>query len=58
LTPLFSDNRLKLSVFGFNGQAPSNTVAQELYRPTWQGALGIGAQAEAAGFEVLVPYAR
>jgi len=58
LNPLFSDNRLKLGVFGFNGQAPSNTLVEELYRPTWQGALAIAAQAEAAGFEVLVPYAR
>jgi FMNH2-dependent dimethyl sulfone monooxygenase len=56
--PLFGDNTLKLGVFGFNGQAPANVVLDELYRPSWPGALAIAAQAEAAGFEALVPYAR
>jgi dimethylsulfone monooxygenase len=56
--PLFNENRLKLGVFGFNGQAPSNTLVEELYTPTWPRILHIGALADAAGFEALVPFAR
>ncbi len=40
--PLFSANRLKLGVFGFNGRAPSNTLLDELYVPNWQRILHIG----------------
>ncbi len=32
--PLFNANRLKLGIFGFNGQAPSNTMLDELYVPS------------------------
>jgi dimethylsulfone monooxygenase len=56
--PLLGENRLKLGVFGFNGQAPSNTMLDELYTPSWQRILSIGATADAAGFEALVPFAR
>jgi alkanesulfonate monooxygenase SsuD/methylene tetrahydromethanopterin reductase-like flavin-dependent oxidoreductase (luciferase family) len=56
--PLFNDNRLKLGVFGFNGQAPSNSILDELYTPSWRRILEIGAIADAAGFEALVPFAR
>jgi FMNH2-dependent dimethyl sulfone monooxygenase len=56
--PLFNANRLKLGVFGFNGQAPSNTILDELYVPTWPRILDIGLAADAAGFEALVPFAR
>jgi len=56
--PLFNENRMKLGVFGFNGQAPSNSILDELYVPTWPGVLDIGAKADVAGFEALVPFAR
>ena len=55
---LFNDDRLKLGVFGFNGQAPSNSILDELYVPTWRRILDVGSMADAAGFEVLVPFAR
>ncbi|MDP8983671.1 MAG: LLM class flavin-dependent oxidoreductase [Pseudomonadota bacterium] len=57
-SPLFNTNRLKLGVFGFNGQAPSNTLLDELYVPTWPRILEVGSTADAAGFEALVPFAR
>jgi dimethylsulfone monooxygenase len=56
--PLFNDNQLKLGVFGFNGQAPSNCILDELYTPTWSRILEIGAAADIAGFEAVVPFAR
>jgi len=56
--PLFNENRLKLGVFGFNGQAPSNAILDEMYVPSWPGILDIAARADAAGFEALVPFAR
>ena len=56
--PLFNDNRLKLGVFGFNGQAPSHTMLDELHVPTWPRILDVGALADTAGFEALVPFAR
>jgi len=56
--PLFGHNRLKLGVFGFNGQAPSNSMLDELYVPTWPRIIEIAATADAAGFEALVPFAR
>jgi dimethylsulfone monooxygenase len=56
--PLLNSNRLKLGVFGFNGQAPSNTLVDELYAPTWPRILDIAAKAEVSRFEALVPFAR
>ncbi len=58
VNPLFNDNRLKLGIFGFNGQAPSNTILEELYVPSWPRILDIAAIADTAGFEAVVPFAR
>lgn len=56
--PLFNGNRLKLGVFAFNGGAATMTTLPEQYALTWPNSLDVALQADAAGFEALVPYAR
>lgn len=56
--PLFNDNRLKLGAFAFNGAAATMTTLPEQYQLSWPNSLDVALQADAAGFEALVPYAR
>ena len=56
--PLFNDNRLKLGVFAFNGGGATMTTVPEQYELTWPNTLDVARQADRAGFEALVPYAR
>jgi dimethylsulfone monooxygenase len=56
--PLFNRNRLKLGVFAFNGAAVTMTTVPEQYDLTWPNSLDVAMEADRAGFEALVPYAR
>ena len=56
--PLFNRNRMKLGVFAFNGGGATMTTVPEQYQLTWPNALDVGREADRAGFEALVPYAR
>jgi FMNH2-dependent dimethyl sulfone monooxygenase len=57
--PLFNQNKLKIGVFAFNGTAGClMTKVPELYQATWSNSLDVAMQADAAGFDVIVPYAR
>ena len=57
--PLFKANKLKIGVFAFNGTAGCNmTFVPEQYKATWTNSLGVAQQADQAGFDVIVPYAR
>lgn len=56
--PLFNRNKLKLGVFSSNGGGHVMTRVPEQYQPTWPNALDVAVQADTAGFEALVPYAR
>src|SRR5277367_3724579 len=56
--PLFNDNKLKLGVFAFNGNGPVMTKIPEQYEPTWRNSLDVAEQADRAGYEAIVPYAR
>lgn len=56
--PLFNRNRLKLGVFAFNGNGAYMTKIREQFDPTWPNTLDVARQADSAGWEALVPYAR
>ena len=56
--PLFNANRLKLGIFGTNGKGGAQTLAPELYRPTWENSIRTAQIADRAGFEAIVAYAR
>ena len=57
--PLFNQDRLKIGAFAFNGTAGCNmTTVPEQYRATWANSLNVAQQADQAGFDVIVPYAR
>jgi dimethylsulfone monooxygenase len=56
--PLFGSNRMKLGVFAFNGGAATMTTVPEQYELTWPNTLDVAREADQAGFEALVPYAR
>jgi len=57
-SPLFGQNRMKLGVFAFNGGAATMTTVPEQYELTWPNTLDVAREADRAGFEALVPYAR
>lgn len=56
--PLFNNNRLKLGVFAFNGGGATMTTVPEQYQLSWPNTLDVAQQADRAGYEALVPYAR
>jgi FMNH2-dependent dimethyl sulfone monooxygenase len=56
--PLFNSNLLKLGVFAFNGNPPAMTKIADQYKPTWPNSLDVAEQADRAGYEAIVPYAR
>jgi alkanesulfonate monooxygenase SsuD/methylene tetrahydromethanopterin reductase-like flavin-dependent oxidoreductase (luciferase family) len=56
--PLFNSNPLKLGVFAFNGGGATMTTVPEQFELTWPNSLDVAVQADRAGFEALVPYAR
>jgi FMNH2-dependent dimethyl sulfone monooxygenase len=56
--PLFSGNRLKLGIFGTNGKGGAQTLVPEAYAPTWEASVRTAQQADRAGFEAIVAYAR
>jgi dimethylsulfone monooxygenase len=56
--PLFNANRLKLGTFASNGDGATMTTAPEAFELTWPNTLDVAQQADGAGFEALVPYAR
>ncbi len=56
--PLFGDNRMKLGVFAFNGAAATMTTVPEQYELPWPNSRDVAREADQAGFEALVPYAR
>jgi alkanesulfonate monooxygenase SsuD/methylene tetrahydromethanopterin reductase-like flavin-dependent oxidoreductase (luciferase family) len=49
---------MKLGVFAFNGGAATMTTVPEQYELTWPNTLDVAREADQAGFEALVPYAR
>jgi dimethylsulfone monooxygenase len=59
LNPLYSDNRLKLGVFGANvSNGCAATTAPGHLEMTWANSSDIVTTADHAGFEALVPVAR
>ncbi len=57
--PLFNDNRMKIGVFGTNVNGGGTiSRAPTSFEPTFAHNLEIARQAEAAGFEFLVPFGR
>jgi FMNH2-dependent dimethyl sulfone monooxygenase len=56
--PLFNDNKLKLGVFGLNGDTIRRTSPPEHYQFSWPNSLDVAEQADAAGLEAIVPFAR
>lgn len=56
--PLFNNNRLKLGVFAFNGGGATMTTVPEQFQLSWANTLDVARQADRAGYEALVPYAR
>ncbi len=59
LSPLYSDNRLKLGVFGANvSNGCAATTAPGHLEMTWPNSRAIVTTADRAGFEALVPVAR
>ncbi|WP_421849282.1 LLM class flavin-dependent oxidoreductase [Novosphingobium sp.] len=56
--PLFNENRLKLGIFGINGPGVAMTKVAEAFVPTWANSRAIAEEADKAGFETIVPYAR
>jgi dimethylsulfone monooxygenase len=56
--PLFGDNRLKLGIFAHNGSGAAHTVAPEAYAVSWPQTLALSRDADAAGFEAIVPFGR
>jgi dimethylsulfone monooxygenase len=58
LNPLYSDNRLKLGVFGANvSNGCAATTAAGHLEMTWPNSRDIVTTADQAGFEALVPVA-
>lgn len=58
LNPMISGpNRMKLGLFGIV-HIPVQTLAPELYTPTWRNALKVVQKADAIGFEAILPVAR
>ncbi|HVG51824.1 MAG TPA: LLM class flavin-dependent oxidoreductase [Xanthobacteraceae bacterium] len=56
--PLFNDNRLKLGIFAANGSGGAMTTVPEQFQLTWPNTLDVAQEADRAGLEALVPYAR
>ena len=56
--PLFNGNRLRLGVFAINTGGAVMTTAPEQFELTWPNSLDVARQADAAGFEAIVPLAR
>ncbi len=56
--PLFNGNKLKLGVFAANGSGGAMTTVPEQYQLTWPNTLDVAQEADRAGLEALVPYAR
>jgi alkanesulfonate monooxygenase SsuD/methylene tetrahydromethanopterin reductase-like flavin-dependent oxidoreductase (luciferase family) len=56
--PVFSQNRLKLGVFGINWVGLSMSMLPGTLVPTWAASLEIGQLADRAGFEAIVPVSR
>ena len=56
--PLFNANRLKLGVFAFNGGGATMTTVPEQFELTWPNTRDVALEADRAGYEALVPYAR
>jgi dimethylsulfone monooxygenase len=54
---IFSENRLKLGLFGTNGGATLSRVP-EVWRPNWEGIVETAVLADRAGFEAQLAYAR
>ncbi len=56
--PVFSENKLKLGVFAFNGGNNARTLIPERYKFSWDNSVDVATQADLSGFEAIVPYAR
>ena len=56
--PLFNQNTLRLGAFAFNGEGAIMTTVPEHFQLTWENTLDVAMQADAGGFEAVVPYAR
>lgn len=56
--PLFNGNKLRLGAFAFNGEGAIMTTVPEHFKLTWPNSLDVALQADAGGFEAIVPYAR
>jgi alkanesulfonate monooxygenase SsuD/methylene tetrahydromethanopterin reductase-like flavin-dependent oxidoreductase (luciferase family) len=54
--PLFNDNRLKLGLFGYNGNGPQMTAAAERFVINWPRAADLARQADGMGFEAQVSF--
>lgn len=58
MNPVFGSNKLKLGVFGINGDSNSRTLTPERYQFNWENSLDVAEQGDRLGFEAIVPYAR
>ena len=56
--PIFSENKLKLGVFGLNGKGSANTLAPEAHRPDWKRILRAATLADDMRLEVIFAYSR
>ncbi|MET0452113.1 MAG: LLM class flavin-dependent oxidoreductase [Mycobacterium sp.] len=56
--PIFGPNKLKLGIFGLNGKGTANTLVPEVHTPSWDRVERAAAQADSAGLEAIVAYAR
>ena len=54
--PLFNDNKLKLGLFGYNGNGPQFTAAEERFIVNWPRSLKLAGQADALGLEAQVSF--
>ncbi len=55
--PLFNDNKLKLGIFGYNGNGPQMTAALERFVAEWPRSRNLAALAAELGFEAVVSFA-
>jgi dimethylsulfone monooxygenase len=56
--PVFGSNALKIGVFGLNSVGCAQTLDAHAFNPSWERSLAAARQADTAGFDAIVPYAR
>lgn len=53
LNPLFNANKMKLGIFGYNGNGPQMTMARERFVTDWSRSRKLATQAAKMGLERL-----